>query len=41
MYIEVVFGILIGGIVGLLINIMCILYRIKEYLKMIVEREQE
>ena len=39
--VEVAFGILIGGIIGLLINIMCILYRIDRHLKMIVELEQK
>lgn len=41
MYVEVIFGILIGGIVGLLINIMCVLYRIEKHLKVIVESEQK
>ena len=39
--VEVAFGILIGGIIGLLIKIMLTLYRIDEHLKKIVELEQE
>ncbi len=39
--VEVAFGILIGGIIGLLINIMCTLYRIDGRLKMIMELEQK
>ena len=39
--VEVAFGILIGGIIGLLIIIMCTLYRIDGRLKMIMELEQK
>lgn len=39
--VEVAFGILIGGIIGLLINIMFTLYRIDGRLKMIIVLEQK
>lgn len=39
--VEVAFGILISGIIGLLINIMWTLYRIDGRLKMIMELEQK